>query len=110
MLTKEALIEALQKTKKISDADLKRVLEEHKSKGGKFSEILMDQGHIKEDELAILISENLGIPVLNLSSLKIDPDVVKLIPKKTAEHYELIPISKIGRILTVAMSDPLNIF
>jgi type IV pilus assembly protein PilB len=110
MLTKEALIDALKSAKQIPDKDLARALEMHKIEGGKFSQILVREGLISEEELAALVSEKLGIPILNLSLVKIDPEVIRMIPKKIAQHYELIPISRMGQALTVAMSDPLNIF
>lgn len=110
MLTKETLLKALERTKKLGEEDLKRVIEMHKTQGGKLSEILVAEGLITEKELSVIISEELGIPILNLSLMKIDPEIIKMIPQKIAEHYELVPISKIGKSLTVAMSDPLNIF
>lgn len=110
MITKETLINALQKNKKISDENLKKAVEIHKTKGGKLSEIFVAEGLLNDQELAVLISQELGIPVITLSAMKIDPEVLKLIPKKIAEHYEVLPISRMGKILTVAMSDPLNIF
>ncbi len=110
MLTKETLIHALQKNKKISEENLKKAVEIHKTKGGKLSEIFVAEGLLSEQELALLMSQELGIPVLAISSMKIDPAVIKLIPRKIAEHYEVIPVSKMGKILTIAMSDPLNIF
>ncbi|OGW68590.1 MAG: hypothetical protein A2036_02215 [Omnitrophica bacterium GWA2_50_21] len=110
MLTKETLINALQKNKKISEESLKKAVEIHKTKGGKLSEIFVAEGLLTDQELAVLMSQELGIPVLTISSMKIDPEVIRLIPKKIAEHYEVVPISKMGKVLTVAMSDPLNIF
>src|SRR3989338_2054711 len=104
MITKETLINALQKNKNISDENLKKAVEIHKTKGGKLSEIFVAQGLLNEQELAVLMSQELCIPILTLSAMKIDPEVLKLIPKKIAEHYEVIPISKMGKILTVAMS------
>lgn len=110
MLNKEALIDALQKSHSVSEDKLNRALEVHKKKGGKLSEILIQEGLLTEQDLAILMSEELRVPMLNLSSIQIDPQVIRLIPKKIAAHYELVAVAKMGNILTVAMSDPLNIF
>ncbi|MDP3804196.1 MAG: GspE/PulE family protein, partial [Candidatus Omnitrophota bacterium] len=51
-----------------------------------------------------------NIPPIDLSKYKVDKEIAMLIPEKMARHYSLMPISKIGDVLTVAMSDPLNIF
>ena len=58
----------------------------------------------------MLLSEGLGIPPIDISRLKIDPEVIKLIPQEIAVRYQIMPISKMGKALTLAMVDPLNIF
>ncbi|HNV86062.1 MAG TPA: ATPase, T2SS/T4P/T4SS family [Candidatus Omnitrophota bacterium] len=110
MLNKEALIEVLQKSKKISAEELEKALAEHRESGGNLSDILIRQGIVSEPELITIVSEELRVPVLNLSAIRLDPELLRMVPKKTAEHYRLIPVSKIGSILTLAMCDPLNIF
>lgn len=110
MLTKESLIRALEKSQHLSGEKLQKAIEIHKAMGGKLSSILVSEGLLTEQDLAVLISQELGIPVLNLTSMKIDPEVIKIIPKKIAERYELVAIAKMGKVLTIAMSDPLNIF
>lgn len=110
MLTRESLIEILEKTRKISARDLENAVDAHRGKGGNFSDILVAQGFFTEQELGFIVSEHLKIPIVNLSAIKLDAEILKLIPRKTAEHYRLVPISRIGKLLTVAMSDPMNIF
>ena len=65
---------------------------------------------VEEDTLNQILSESLGLPQINVARLEIDPAVVKLISKDLAEKYKLIPVSLIGENLSIAMSDPLNIF
>lgn len=47
---------------------------------------------------------------MRLAKFRFDPDIVNLIPEQMAKLYNSIPLSKIGNTITVAMSDPLNIF
>lgn len=54
--------------------------------------------------------KQLNIPRINLSRYKLTPSLIKLIPLNLVEKYKVIPVSKIGNTLTVAMADPLNIF
>lgn len=110
MLNKETLVETIQRSKKISEEKLLKALEIHKARGGRLSDILVEEGLLSQKEIVVLMSDKLEIPMISLSAMKIDAEVVRLIPKKIAAHYELIPISKIGNVLTVAMSDPLNVF
>ncbi|MBI4368205.1 MAG: Flp pilus assembly complex ATPase component TadA, partial [Candidatus Omnitrophica bacterium] len=105
----KTLYEILKKTNAISEQNLKRTKELQKSSGKKPIRLVVDEGWMGEKDLMFLLSSELGIPVLDLSAYKIDPKVLKLIPKKIAERNEVIPISQIGNVVTIAMSDPLDI-
>ena len=94
----------------LKEADLEKALKVQREKGGSLSDILVELGLISRDELMVALSQELGIPPINLSRYKIDPNVVKLIPKKIAKRYQMVPVSKMGNTLVVAMVDPLNIF
>ena len=69
-----------------------------------------ENGFIKENELASLLSEGLGLPLIDLKRFKIDYEIVKIIPLDVARHYQIIPVSRMGSTVTMAMADPLNIF
>jgi len=64
---------------------------------------------VSQKDLVIVLSQSLNIPPINLQKVKINPDIMKIIPKEQAERYLAIAVSKIGKVLTVAMVDPLNI-
>jgi len=57
-----------------------------------------------------LLSERLYFPRLHLNKYKFDQDVIALIPERMVRQYNIIPLSRMGDTITVAMSDPLNIF
>ncbi len=109
MLLKERLIEILTKQGLVKIKDLEKVVKQHKKGEGKLSELLIREGFISEHDLTMLLSTELNLPVLNLSLMTIDSKVLELIPRKIAEKFEVIPIARIGKILTLAMSDPLNV-
>jgi len=108
---KERLSKALLAKGLITKDQLTRVLEEAGGKrGGKnFVRVLVDRGLITEEKLYGLLAEDLGIPIISLAKYKIEPSVAQLIPERVARQYTLIPISKFGERLVVAMADPLNI-
>ncbi len=89
---------------------LDQAIQEQKKRGGRLSRILIEMGAIGDKELVALLSENLGIPPVDLSRFEIDPNLSKIVSREIALHYEIVPISKIGNTLTVAMADPLNLF
>ncbi|MFH1665761.1 MAG: ATPase, T2SS/T4P/T4SS family [Candidatus Omnitrophota bacterium] len=78
-------------------------------KGGSLTDILVGMKAISKEDLFAALSEELGIPPINLSNLRIDDEVLRLIPKRISKTYRILPISRMNRQLTVAMVDPLNI-
>ena len=72
--------------------------------------IMVENGFISERALMVAMSQQLNIPPIDLSKYKIDKSLAELIPEKVAKQYLLVPISRLGKVLTVAMSDPLNLF
>ncbi|HQP10243.1 MAG TPA: ATPase, T2SS/T4P/T4SS family [Candidatus Omnitrophota bacterium] len=107
---KDRLQEILVRDKRISSQDWDRALAEQKKTGGELSKILVQLELIDENALAQVLSEGLDLPSVTMERLKIDPDIVRIIPRETARKYQIMPISLMGDHLTLAMADPLNVF
>ncbi len=107
---KERLTEILISNKLITEDQLKQALTVQTTKGGKLSDIIVELKFVKGNELITALSEGLGLPLIDLKRFKIDLDIVKIISVDIARHYQIIPISKMGDTITLAMADPLNIF
>ncbi len=93
----------------ITDLELEETLKEQVNSGRKVGQILVEKGLLTEEQLIDAVSERLQIPKISLDQLVIDPMVVSLVPVDVARRYLLIPVFMIGRVLTIAMSEPLNI-
>ncbi|MEW6015810.1 MAG: ATPase, T2SS/T4P/T4SS family [Candidatus Zixiibacteriota bacterium] len=93
----------------ITSAQLTEALKEQEKTGRKIGQLLVEKGIITEEQLIEAVSERLQIPKISLASLVIDPMVVGMVPVEMARRYALMPIFKIGKIMTVAMAEPLNI-
>lgn len=106
---RDRITKILIEEKLITEEGIKKAVEQQKKKGGKLSDILVSMRLISKKDLTVILCEEFGAPVINLSRYKISPEVILLIPKKMAKQYSIMPISKIGNILTVAMSDPLDV-
>ena len=102
--------ELLLKEQRITAAQLNEALEHQKSNGGKLGYNLVKLGFAKDEEIASLLSKQYGVPSINLSQFDIDAGVIKLVPAATAKKYEIVPVSRAGATLTIAMSDPTNVF
>jgi type IV pilus assembly protein PilB len=102
--------ELLLKEKRITPAQLQEALNYQKSHGGKLGFNLVKLGFVKDDEITSLLSKQYGVPSINLVQFEIEAGVIKLIPAETAHKYQIIPLSRSGATLTIAMTDPTNVF
>ena len=107
---KENVIAILLQSKQLDKEQLEKALQIQKEKQIPLRRVLVEQGIISEEGLLSLLSEQLYIPTLHLAKYKFDPQIIELIPERMARLYNLIPLSRMGNTLTVAVSDPLNIF
>src|SRR5215213_6947724 len=102
--------ELLLKEKRITPEQLQEVLNYQRQNGGKLGANLVKLEIIKDDEITALLSKQYGVPSIALSEFEIDTAVIKLVPAETARKYSIIPLSRSGATLTVAMTDPTNVF
>src|SRR5437660_1698218 len=98
------------KEKRITPEQLQQALNAQKANGGKLGFNLVKMGFVKDEEITALLSKQYGVPSINLAQFEIDPAVVKLIPGETAHKYQIVPLSRAGATLTIAMTDPTNVF
>jgi type IV pilus assembly protein PilB len=94
----------------ISQQQLKEALEHQRVNGGRLGNCLIKLGFVTDDEITAILSRQYGVPSINLSFFDVDPSVVKLIPVETAQKYQILPLSRVGSTLTIAMIDPTNVF
>src|SRR4051812_6377230 len=102
--------ELLLKEKRITAEQLQQALNYQKANGGKLGYNLVKMGIVKDEEITALLSKQYGVPSINLAQFEIDPAVIKLIPADTAQKYQIVPLSRAGATLTIAMTDPTNVF
>src|SRR3989442_13354049 len=102
--------ELLLKEKRITAEQFQEALNYQRQHGGKLGYNLIKLGLIKDEEITALLSKQYGVPSIVLSQFEIDPGVVKLVPAETAQKYQIVPLSRSGATLTIAMTDPTNVF
>jgi type IV pilus assembly protein PilB len=94
----------------ISLQQLQRAQDEQRKTGGRIGSLLVRTGAIAEHDLTSFLSKQYGVPAISLKDFDIDDEVLKLVPKSTAEKHQVVPVNRAGASLIVAMSDPSNIF
>ncbi len=102
--------EILVKENLISSEQLKKALDHQKANGGRLGNSLVKLGFLNDEEVTAILSRQYGVPSINLAFFEVDQNVIKLIPMETAMKYQILPLSRVGSSLTVAMVDPTNVF
>ncbi len=110
-ISNDIILGALKKIGRLPEEEIKKLADRCLVEPNvKLWDVLLANGLMAEKELAAVLSLELQIPFFNLAKYKIHSDMAKIITEKTARKYHLIPVSLLGKRLTVAMADPLNIF
>ena len=94
----------------ITTQQLKEVLEYQRINGGRLGTNLVKLGMISDEVITAVLSRQYGVPSINLDLFHIEPEVIRLISQDVALKYSILPISKMGAALTLAMADPTNVF
>ena len=93
----------------ITSEQYKKAVEDQKIKGGSLGASLIRMGMVKEDDLLSLLSRYYKVPSAKLSTMEIDKKVIGLVPSSMAKKHLIVPISRVGAKLTMAMADPNNV-
>ena len=108
--TREKILKALRKLPNINPTDLDALIYSNKNKSTGLTRALIRQGIISEQDLLILLVKELRMPSIDLGKYRLDERLKSLVPEKIARQYSIVPISSFADTLTVAVSDPLNVF
>src|SRR5688572_1474084 len=94
----------------ITSQQLREALEYQRTNGGRLGSNLIKLGIISDDVITAVLSRQYGVPSINLELFQIEEETIKLISHEVALKYSVLPISKVGATLTLAMADPTNVF
>jgi len=100
----------LLQNKMITQQQLDAALAEQKNSGERLGSCLIKLKFISEESITEALGKQYNVPTINLSNLEIDPQTLKLIPHEMAHKFQIVPVSKTGRILKLAMSNPADVF
>ncbi|HEY9420671.1 MAG TPA: type IV-A pilus assembly ATPase PilB [Thermoanaerobaculia bacterium] len=106
----DKLGELLIRTGKINQAQLNEALTLQKDQGGRVGTSLVKLGYLTEKQLVDSLAQHFGVPSVDLNGMEIDEAVLKIIPADLARKYTILPVTKAGATITVAMIDPANVF
>jgi len=96
--------------KLVSEAQLTAALQEQKKSGHKLGRVLIENGYVKEDDVLDLLSRQLNVPFVDISTYEFKQDVVNILPETAARRYRALALEETPDGLLVGMADPTNIF
>lgn len=92
----------------ISANQLRHALEVQERKGGRLADILIHLGALDSYRFLEFLARQPGTPSISLKHCRIHDDIISLVPVEFCQENELIPIDRMGKLLTVAMVCPLD--
>jgi type IV pilus assembly protein PilB len=109
MANNNRLGELLVREKLISLAQLRHAQDEQQKSGTNLGYTLAKLGYVSDDEITSFLSQQYRVPTVNLEEYEIDLEILKLVAKEQCEKHKVIPVSRTGNQLIVAMADPTNL-
>jgi type IV pilus assembly protein PilB len=90
----------------ITEEQLQEGLAEAKTAGGRLGYALVQLGFVAEEELTRMLARQYRVPAVDLAKVSVDAKILKLIPSNVARKHLVLPLRRVGRMLTVAMTNP----
>jgi type IV pilus assembly protein PilB len=101
----------LVKAQLITEAQLEDTLKVQRREGGKLGSIVVRLGFCSDQDIVSFLGMQYGVPAADLDQWPpIEPSVISLVPTELANKHKVLPLQRAGNVLTLAMSDPTDIF
>lgn len=100
--------EILLERKKITPTQLEQALKIQQNGHSFLGEILIKLGYVDDRDIVVALVIQCGLPYISVNKYKIDPDIIRLIPVEVAREHHLIPLDRIGDVLSIVMTNPLT--
>ncbi|MBE4012405.1 type II/IV secretion system protein [Vibrio parahaemolyticus] len=94
----------------VSEDQIQQALSAQRSTGQKLGDALIDLGFITEKQMLEFLSQQLGLPLIDLGRAPVDADAVQILPEVHARRLRAMVVARNGDTLRVAMSDPADLF
>jgi len=105
---KKLLGQILKEMKLVHEGQIQEALQVQKKEGGQIGQILVRAGQVTESQLMLALGRQSGMEVVNLSEFTPQPEAVEKVDESIARPFQFVPVTFDGKLLTVAMADPMN--
>jgi type IV pilus assembly protein PilB len=93
----------------LTRAQVEELLEQQKKEGTRLIKLINEKALVSDTDMAVSMGRVLNTPPVNLSRISIPTDLVELVPRDMAMNHRVLPVSRLGNKLFLAMADPLNV-
>jgi len=96
----------------VTAEQIEKALAEQKDKGHRklLGELLVEMGYCTENQIASALAQGYGVPYAQVTPKICDPKVIEILPREFLEEYIVLPLFKVNNVLTIAVSEPTNVF
>ncbi len=105
----ERIADALVEDGLLNATQVEELMEKQKKEGTRFLKLVIEKAYVTDNDLVVSMGRVLNTPPVNVARLGIAPEVADLVPRDLATNYKVLPVSKLGNRLFLAMADPLNV-
>ena len=105
-----SIVEILLEKGMISSDHLAEAVVLRKKEGMRLDQALVELGHLSEEQLLKVMSEQLGMEMIDLGETEIDVETLHALPPKLVYRKKLVPVARHDGALTVATSDPFDLY
>ncbi|MGC8828992.1 MAG: GspE/PulE family protein [Verrucomicrobiia bacterium] len=105
----ERIAEAMIEDGLLTQSQVEELLALQKKENKRFLNLVIEKALVTDVDLAVSMGRVLNTPPVNLTRIIIPPEVYSLLPKEMALNHKVLPVSRIGNKLYLAMADPLNV-
>jgi type IV pilus assembly protein PilB len=93
----------------LSGTQVEELMEKQKKEGTRFIKLVVEKAYVSENDLVVSMGRVLNTPPVNVARMGIATEVAELVPRDMANNYKVLPVSRLGNRLYLAMADPLNV-
>jgi type IV pilus assembly protein PilB len=93
----------------LSRAQVEELIEQQKKEGTRLLKLITEKALVSDTDMAVSMGRVLNTPPINLARITIPVDLFELIPRDMATNHKVLPVSRLGNKLFLAMADPLNV-
>jgi type IV pilus assembly protein PilB len=105
----DRIADALVEDGLLTTAQVEELLEKQKQEGTRFIKLVVEKAYVTDQDLVVSMGRVLNTAPVNVSRLTFPPEIADLIPRDVATSYKVLPVSRLGNRLFLAMADPLNV-